>query len=375
MKTENTLKILIAGGGTGGHVYPAIAIADAIKQQSPMTEFLFVGAEGKLEMEKVPLAGYRIEGLPVVGFQRKLTWKNLLFPVKLLISMMKARQIVRNFKPDVAVGVGGYASGPAIKAAISLNVPAVLQEQNAFPGVTNKMLGASASKICVAYEGMDRFFPKEKLVLTGNPVRTELFRNLKEKKADALSLFGLHPQKRTVLIFGGSLGAKTLNDTMMEATELIAANHQVQWIWQTGRHYEASALKSRTAQLPNVTAKAFIDRMDLAYAAADVIVARAGALSIAELCLVGKPAVLVPSPNVAEDHQTKNALALVEKRAAKMVADAAARTTLIPTVLELMEDETQRQQLSQNIASLAMPNAAERIAAVVLSLANTAAQE
>lgn len=368
------LKVLIAGGGTGGHVYPAIAIADAIKKQAPGADILFVGAEGKLEMEKVPMAGYRIEGLPVVGFQRKLTFKNLLFPFKLAISWMKARQIVKAFGPDVAIGVGGYASGPAVKVASSMGVSAVLQEQNAFPGITNKMLAASAKKICVAYEGMERFFPKEKLVLTGNPVRTAFFEGLSEKKAEAVAYFGLDPKKQTVFIFGGSLGAKTLNDSMMEGTEVLASNDKVQWIWQTGRFYEETALKSRTALLPNVKALAFIDRMDLAYATADVIIGRAGALSIAELCLVGKPAVLVPSPNVAEDHQTKNAMALVEKNAARMVADAAARSELLKDVLAMLGNEKERQQLSVNIAKLAKPNAAEEIASVVLELVKGQAQ-
>ncbi|GAB4260088.1 MAG: undecaprenyldiphospho-muramoylpentapeptide beta-N-acetylglucosaminyltransferase [Saprospiraceae bacterium] len=372
--TTQKLKVMIAGGGTGGHVYPAIAIADAIKKQVPQAEILFVGAEGKLEMEKVPMAGYRIEGLPVVGFQRKLTWKNLLFPFKLMASMIKARQIAKAFQPDVAVGVGGYASGPAVRAAAGMGVPAVLQEQNAFPGVTNKMLAASAKKICVAYDGMERYFPKEKLVLTGNPVRTAFFEGLKEKRAEALAHFGLDAQKQTVFIFGGSLGAKTLNESMMEGAGLIGKNSQVQWIWQTGRFYEATALQSETAKLPNVKAQAFIDRMDLAYAAADVIIGRAGALSIAELCLVGKPAVLVPSPNVAEDHQTKNALALVEKNAAKMVSDAAAREELLNTVFDLLGNESERQQLAANIAKLAKPRAAEEIAEVVLSLAKAQAQ-
>lgn len=368
------LKVLIAGGGTGGHVYPAIAIADAIKKQVPDAELLFIGAEGKLEMEKVPLAGYRIEGLPVVGFQRKLTLKNLLFPFRLIASMIRARQIVKAFQPDVAVGVGGYASGPAVRAAAGRGVPAVLQEQNAFPGVTNKLLAASAKKICVAYEGMERYFPKEKLVLTGNPVRTDFFEGLKEKRDEALAHFGLDPEKQTVFIFGGSLGAKTLNESMMEGAGLIGKNSQVQWIWQTGRFYEATALRSETAKLPNVKAQPFIDRMDLAYAAADVIIGRAGALSIAELCLVGKPAVLVPSPNVAEDHQTKNALALVEKKAAKMVADAAAKRELLQTVFDLLGNEEERQQLSANIARLAKPRAAEEIADVVLSLARAQAK-
>ncbi len=371
--TMKTLKVMIAGGGTGGHVYPAIAIADALKKQVPHAEILFVGAEGKLEMEKVPKAGYRIEGLPVVGFQRKLTLKNLLFPFKLIASLIRARQIVNSFQPDVAVGVGGYASGPAVKAAAAMGVPVVLQEQNAFPGVTNKMLAASAKKICVAYEGMERYFPKEKLVLTGNPVRTSFFEGLPEKSSEALRHFGLEAQKQTVFIFGGSLGAKTLNASMMEGAGLIGRNSQVQWIWQTGRFYEQTALQSPTAQLPNVKAQAFIDRMDLAYAAADVIVGRAGALSIAELCLVGKPAILVPSPNVAEDHQTKNALALVHKKAAVMVADAAAKADLLNTTFDLLNNEQERKQLSVNIRKMAKPRAADEIAEVVLSLVNNRA--
>lgn len=365
------LRILIAGGGTGGHVYPAIAIADAIKKQAPDAEILFIGARGKLEMEKVPLAGYRIEALPVVGFQRRLTWRNLLFPIRLMQSWWKARQVVSSFRPHVAVGTGGYASGPALKVAASMGVPVVLQEQNAFAGVTNRLLARSASLICVAYEGMERYFPKEKILLTGNPVRSEMFQNLENKREEGRRFFGLDPDKPTVFLFGGSLGARTLNQAMLDATEQLATRNDVQWLWQTGRLYEQECLASATARLPHVKAMAFLDRMDLAYAAADVVVCRAGALSIAELCLAGKPALLVPSPNVAEDHQTRNAEALVEKNAARMLPDEHARQRLVTEVLSLVDDEAARQQLSERIRQLGRPDAAERIAAEVIKLARS----
>lgn len=363
------LKILIAGGGTGGHVYPAIAIADAIKKQAPDAEILFVGARGKLEMEKVPMAGYRIEALPVVGFQRKLTWRNLLFPVRLAQSWWKARRIVAAFDPDVAVGTGGYASGPALRVAASMGVPLVLQEQNAYAGVTNRLLASSAELICVAYEGMERYFPKEKLLLTGNPVRAELFRNLDGKRLEGRRFFCLDPDKPTVFVFGGSLGARTLNRALIAGTSQIAARPDVQWLWQTGRLYSADCEASETARQPNVKALAFLDQMDLAYAAADVVVCRAGALSIAELCLAGKPALLVPSPNVAEDHQTRNAEALVVQNAARMLPDAEAVEKLVVQALALIDDHEARKELSENIRRLARPDAAEVIAAKVLEIA------
>lgn len=361
------MRIIISGGGTGGHVFPAIAIADAIKKMRPDAEILFVGAKGKLEMEKVPKAGYLIEGLWISGFQRSLTVRNLLFPIKLLHSWWRARQIVRRFRPDVVVGVGGYASGPTLDAASAFNVPTVLQEQNSYPGVTNKILAKKAAKICVAYEGMDKFFPKEKIVLAGNPVRSEVFQNLENKRQEGYSHFGLDEKKQTIFVFGGSLGARTLNEAMAAGTQLLKENQQVQLLWQCGRLYHENFKNSETANLPQVKIQPFIDRMDLAYAIADVVIGRAGALSVSEMCLAGKPAILVPSPNVAEDHQTKNALALVEKGAALMVKDAAARDELLWAALEVLKNKELQAQLSRNIRQLAKPDAADVIAKVVLN--------
>jgi UDP-N-acetylglucosamine--N-acetylmuramyl-(pentapeptide) pyrophosphoryl-undecaprenol N-acetylglucosamine transferase len=368
LRNEN-MKIIICGGGTGGHVYPAIAIADAIKKIDPATDILFVGAKGKLEMEKVPKAGYPIVGLRISGFQRKLTWQNLLFPIKLLSSWWKARQIVRRFRPHVAVGVGGYASGPTLNAAGAFGIPTLLQEQNSFPGVTNRLLAKRAAKICVAYEGMQRFFPKEKIALTGNPIRAEFFKNLHEKRDEGLAYFGLEKNKHTIFLFGGSLGARTLNEAMAANAALLAENKHVQVIWQCGKLYFDSFQLSETAKLPNVKLQAFIDRMDLAYAAADLIIGRAGALTISELCLVGKPVILVPSPNVAEDHQTKNALALVESQAALMVKDTHAKADLIKQALDVLNQQELVTRLGTNIARLARHDAAEAIAKEVLRLA------
>ena len=364
------MRIIISGGGTGGHVYPAIAIADAIKKIAPDAEILFVGARGKLEMEKVPKAGYPIEGLWVSGFQRKLTWRNLLFPLKLIGSWWQARQIVRRFRPDVAVGVGGYASGPTLNVATRMGIPAVLQEQNSFPGITNKLLAKRADKICVAYKGMERFFPKEKIVLTGNPVRSETFQQLDEKREEALNYFSLARGKKTIFVFGGSLGARTINEAMAASSQLIAENENVQVLWQVGKLYLETFQSCGTAKLPNVRVQPFIDRMDLAYAAADIIIGRAGALTISELCLVGKPAILAPSPNVAEDHQTKNALALVEKDAALLVKDANAKEEMVWTALEVLKNEALARRLGENIRKLALPDAAIMIAQEVLKLSN-----
>ena len=356
------MKLIISGGGTGGHVYPAIAIADAIKKIMPDADILFVGAKGKLEMEKVPKAGYPIKGLNITGFQRKLTFRNLLFPFKLIFSLIKANKIIRDFKPDIAVGVGGYASGPLLKMAERKNIPTVLQEQNSYPGVTNKLLAKNANKICVAYGGMERFFKKEKIVWTGNPVRADIFLNLKNKKEEAYSHFGFDKKKISVFVFGGSLGARTINQAMAASFELLKNNQNIQVIWQIGKLYMEEYKNSDTANLPNVTAKVFIDRMDLAYAMADVVIGRAGALTISELCLVGKPAILIPSPNVAEDHQTKNAMALVETNAAVMVKDSEAKEKMIATAIELLNDENKKMELANNIKKLAKPNAAEDIA-------------
>ncbi len=361
------MRIIISGGGTGGHVFPAIAIADAVKKLSPDAEFLFVGAQGKLEMEKVPKAGYQIEGLWISGFQRKLTFENLLLPLKIIVSSWKARQIVRRFRPDVAVGVGGYASGPTINAAGAMGIPTVLQEPNSYPGMANRILAKKASKICVAYEGMEQYFPKEKIALTGNPIRAEIFNGVESKRDEAFGHFKLDKSKKTILIFGGSLGAKTFNETMAANTELLRERSDVQVLWQIGRYYEGSYGQCETAKLPNVRPLPFIDRMDLAYAAADLVIGRAGG-SIWEMCLVGKPAILVPSPNVTEDHQTKNALALVEKQAALMVKDVEAKERLLWTALEVLENQALGKRLGENIKQLAKPNAAEEIAKVILKL-------
>jgi UDP-N-acetylglucosamine--N-acetylmuramyl-(pentapeptide) pyrophosphoryl-undecaprenol N-acetylglucosamine transferase len=363
------MKIIISGGGTGGHVFPAIAIADAIRKLRPKADILFVGAEGKLEMEKVPKAGYRIEGLWISGFQRSLTLKNLLFPVKLLHSWWKARQIVRRFRPDVAVGVGGYASGPLLNAAGAFGIPTVLQEQNSYPGVTNRLLAKKAVKICVAYEGLEPFFPAEKILVTGNPVRADLFAGLEKKRQEARSYFGLQPGKATIFIFGGSLGARSLNEAMQSGEHLLRSQPEIQVLWQCGRFYHEQFSQCGTASLPTVKLLSFIDRMDLAYAAADLVIGRAGALSISELCLVGKPAILVPSPHVAEDHQTKNAMALVSRKAALLVKDADAGRDLLPTAVATLGNPATMAQLSANLTRLAKPNAAEEIAEAILALA------
>jgi UDP-N-acetylglucosamine--N-acetylmuramyl-(pentapeptide) pyrophosphoryl-undecaprenol N-acetylglucosamine transferase len=370
MPLENKpLRVIISGGGTGGHIYPAIAIANALKSNNPQTEILFVGAEGRMEMQKVPAAGYKIIGLNIAGFQRELTLKNLSFPFKVIQSLWTARKIVREFAPDVAVGVGGYASGPLLWAAAQLNVPTLIQEQNSYAGVTNKLLAPKAGNICVAYEGMEKFFPKQKIVFTGNPVRSDIV-SVQNKNEEAMQHFGLNPAAKVLLVIGGSLGARTLNESVEAGLELIQkTGYQV--IWQTGKHFHERA-KTAATNFPNVKVYDFINRMDLVYSAADVVVSRAGALSVSELCLVRKPAILVPSPNVAEDHQTKNAMALVTKNAALMVKDIDARTQLITKALELMENVILQKQLSENIATLARPNAAQQIAEYITKLANKA---
>ena len=362
------MKIIISGGGTGGHVYPAIAIADAIKEIRPGAQILFVGAKGKLEMEKVPQAGYPIEGLWISGFQRKLTFRNLLFPIKLISSLIKANNIVRQFRPDVVVGVGGYASGPLLKMAARKKIPTVLQEQNSRPGVTNKLLAGSANKICVAYSGMERFFKKEKIVLTGNPVRAGIFKNLENKKEKALAHFGFDKNKKTIFVFGGSLGARTINEAMAAGFDLLKKKQNIQVLWQVGRLYEKEYKNCPTANLKNVKTRIFIDRMDLAYALADIVIGRAGALTISELCLAGKPAILIPSPNVAEDHQTKNAMALVEKNAALMIKDATAKENMVPAAIHLLDDEIKKKEMAENIKKLAKPQAAKNIAQTILGL-------
>jgi len=365
--SDQKLKILVTGGGTGGHVFPAIAIADAIKKMRPDTEFLFVGAIGKMEMERVPQAGYAIEGLNITGFQRSMSLKNLAFPIKLLRSLWKARSIVRKFQPDVVIGTGGYASGPVMQAAQRAGIPTLIQEQNSYAGVTNKILGKKAARICVAYDHMEQFFPQEKIVFTGNPVRSDIL-DLQGKREEGLKHYGLDPEKKTIVVIGGSLGARTLNNAMRDNVELFEQQEAIQVIWQCGKFYEYEYTAMETAKLPNVQCLAFIDRMDLLYAAADVLISRAGALTISELCLVGKPAILVPSPNVAEDHQTKNALALVEKVAARLVRDGDAKEKMLQDALLILENEALAFSLSESIRQLGRPNAAEAIAREAIKL-------
>lgn len=360
-------KIIISGGGTGGHVFPAIAIADALKKIEPSIDILFVGAKGKLEMEKVPKAGYPIEGLTISGFQRKLSLKNFLNLFHLVGSLWKAFWIVRRFKPDAVVGVGGYASGPTLEVAYRQGIPILVQEQNSYAGVTNKLLAKKAEKVCVAYPKMERFFPKEKIKITGNPVRNDIG-NLADLKMEGLDYFGLEKDKKTVLLFGGSLGAKSLNIAMRFNAEQIGQLTDIQILWQAGKLYIDDYRNCETAQLPNVEIRPFLDRMDLAYAVADVVICRAGALTISELSMVGKPAILIPSPNVAEDHQTENAKALVQSNAAIMVKDAEATLKMLPKAIHILRNDTQRRQLSQQIKSLARPNAASEIAHEVKKL-------
>jgi len=364
---DQKLKILVTGGGTGGHVFPAIAIADAIKKLRPDTEFLFVGATGKMEMERVPKAGYEIVGLNIAGFQRSMSLKNLSFPIKLLRSLYKARSIVRKFQPDVVIGTGGYASGPVMRAAQKAGIPTVIQEQNSYAGVTNKILGKKAAKVCVAYDHMEHFFPQDKIVFTGNPVRSDIL-NLEGKREEALKYYGLDPEKKTIVVIGGSLGARTLNNAMRDNVEFFEKYDGIQAIWQCGKFYEYEYTAMETAKLPNVQCMAFIDRMDLLYAAADVLISRAGALSISELCLVGKPAILVPSPNVAEDHQTKNALALIEKGAARLIRDGDAGEKMLQDALLILESEALAFSLGESIRQLGRPNAAEAIAREAIKL-------
>lgn len=359
------MRFIISGGGTGGHVFPAIAIANALRRKQPDADILFVGAEGKMEMDRVPKAGYPIKGLWISGFHRQLTLRNLMFPFKLIHSMWNARKIVKHFKPDAVVGTGGYASGPTLRMA--KGVPTILQEQNSYAGVTNKLLAEKANKVCVAYDNMNRYFPKDKIVLTGNPVRQDIL-DLTGKRAEAIQHYGMNPNQKIILIIGGSLGARTLNHSLRDAKEILAAHPDIQVLWQTGKIYFEEFQNCETALLPNVTATQFINRMDLAYAMSDLVISRAGAISISELCLVKKPVILVPSPNVAEDHQTKNALALVEKDAAIMVEDKNAKKTLIQTAIKTLSDQTLSLRLVQNISQLGRPNSADHIADVILEL-------
>ncbi|MCR4765165.1 MAG: undecaprenyldiphospho-muramoylpentapeptide beta-N-acetylglucosaminyltransferase [Bacteroidaceae bacterium] len=373
MVNETAPRVIISGGGTGGHIFPAVSIANAIKELRPNAEILFVGAEGRMEMQRVPDAGYRIIGLPIAGFDRKHLWKNFAVLVKIARSQWKARSIIQEFKPDIAVGVGGYASGPTLKTASMMGIPTLLQEQNSYAGVTNKLLAKKAQKICVAYEGMERFFPADKIIMTGNPVRQNLLAH-HYSKAEALQAFGLSDQKKTILVLGGSLGARTFNQTLMDAIDTIKAHPDIQIIWQTGKIY-IEEVRSRLAKeteggqtIDHLFVTDFIKDMDKAYAAADLVVSRAGAGSISEFCLLEKAVILVPSPNVTEDHQTKNALALANKDAAIYVKDAEAHDQLMPIALQTIGDDDKLASLRRNIAQLALPDSAKIIAQEVLKL-------
>ncbi|MCD7815946.1 MAG: undecaprenyldiphospho-muramoylpentapeptide beta-N-acetylglucosaminyltransferase [Bacteroides sp.] len=366
---EEKIRIIISGGGTGGHIFPAVSIANALKEQHPDIEILFVGAEGRMEMHRVPAAGYQIIGLPVAGFDRKHLWKNIGVLIKLIRSQLKARQIIKNFKPHAAVGVGGYASGPTLKVAGMMGIPTLIQEQNSYAGVTNKLLAKKACKICVAYEGMERFFEKDKIILTGNPVRQGLLNHTLNRET-AVQSFGLDPQKKTILIVGGSLGARTINNCVMHGLDKIKSSG-VQFIWQTGKFYidEAKATVAKAGELPMLHTTDFISDMAAAYSAADLVISRAGAGSISEFCLLQKPVILVPSPNVAEDHQTKNALALVNKEAALYVKDMEAEEKLLDLAIRTVQQPETLTKLSTNIAKLAFKDSANVIAKEVYKLA------
>lgn len=372
---DQNLRIIISGGGTGGHIFPAISIANAIKEMRPDADILFVGAEGRMEMHRVPAAGYPIKGLPVAGFNRKNLLKNIPVLIKLFKSQRMARKIIKDFRPHTAVGVGGYASGPTLKVAGSMGIPTLLQEQNSYAGVTNKLLAQKAHKICVAYEGMERFFSKDKIILTGNPVRQGL-RNATISKEEAVRSFGLDPEKKTVLILGGSLGARTINQCIMENLDRIKES-DIQFIWQTGKMYieEAHKIVDQFGELPMLHVTDFISDMAMAYRAADLVISRAGAGSISEFCLLEKPVILVPSPNVAEDHQTQNALALVNKNAALYVKDVEAKEKLVEKAISTVNQPELLKILSTNIATLAFSDSANVIAKEVIKLAETYQKE
>ena len=365
----NQLKIILSGGGTGGHIFPAVAIANEIKKIVPTAEILFVGALGRMEMEKVPAAGYKIIGLWISGLQRKLTLSNLSFPLKVISSLIKAKKILNEFKPNVVVGTGGYASGPLLRAATSKGIPALIQEQNSYPGITNKILSKKVNTICVGYEGMEKYFPKEKIVLTGNPIRQDIS-DIEQKREEGVKFFGLDGNKKIILVVGGSLGAKGINEAIGPGLQQLADNN-IQLIWQTGTTYFETA-KVQTAKFTNENIKAvdFINQMDLAYAIADCVISRAGAGAVSELCIVKKPSILVPLPTAAEDHQTKNAMALVNKQAAILVKDIEAKEKLIKEAVALMKDIEKQKQLINNIGALALHNSANLIAKEVLKLAN-----
>jgi UDP-N-acetylglucosamine--N-acetylmuramyl-(pentapeptide) pyrophosphoryl-undecaprenol N-acetylglucosamine transferase len=363
-------KFIISGGGTGGHIYPAVAIANELKARFPEAQFLFVGAQDKMEMQKVPQAGYEIKGLWIAGLQRKVTFQNMLFPVKLVSSLVKSFFILKQFKPDVVIGTGGFASGAVLKVASLLGIPTVIQEQNSYPGITNKLLAKKANAICVAYENLERFFPKDKMILTGNPVRQDLL--VQADKSEANAYFELDESKKTVLILGGSLGARRINQLIEKELDFLL-NQNCQIIWQCGKLYFEEYEKYNLEKLPTsnsklVTVLAFIDRMDLVYAAADVIISRSGASSVSELCIVGKPTIFIPSPNVAEDHQTKNAKAIADKNGAILLKENELNEKFEPIFSDVISNENLQIELSQNIKKLAKPNATKDIVEEIVKL-------
>ena len=376
MSEYKAIRAIVSGGGTGGHIFPAISIADKLKELNPETEILFVGAEGKMEMEKVPAAGYKIVGLPVVGLQRQLNLRNIIndiqVPFRLIGSLRRARKIVKEFRPDVVVGVGGYASAPLLWAATGMKIPAVIQEQNGFAGLTNKMLGSRVQKICVAYEGMEKFFPADKIVMSGNPIRKDVsVPSTPEQKAEAMTFYGLDPNKKHLFVVGGSLGSGTLNRAMMHwIQDGCPGGEDIEVIWQCGKYYKAATDEFMAAHpdIQGIQHFAFIERMDLAYAAADVVISRSGASTVSEICAMGKPTVFVPSPNVAEDHQTHNAMALVRREAALMVKDSEAIDELLPTAVGLLSSPHKMASLSKNAEAMALRNAAQVICDEIYSL-------
>ena len=368
---ENEIRVIISGGGTGGHIFPAISIANAIKAKRPDAKILFVGALGRMEMQRVPAAGYEIKGLPISGFDRKHLLKNFSVLLKTWKSQRMAKDIIKEFRPMAAVGVGGYASGPTLNKAASMGIPCLIQEQNSYAGVTNKLLAKKAAKICVAYDGMERFFPADRIIKTGNPVRQSLI-DATISREDALRSFGLDPNKKTILLVDGSLGARTINESVIQHLDLVHSSN-VQFIWQTGKYYFGdikAQLADLDSKMSNLIVTDFISDMGAAYRAADLVISRAGASSISEFCLIGKPVILVPSPNVAEDHQTKNAMALVNVDAALYVRDSEAPDQLLPLAIETVNDEQKLESLKQNILKLALPDSAEIIAKEVIKLAN-----
>ena len=371
-ESQNELRVIISGGGTGGHIFPAVSIANAVRQLRPDAKILFVGALGRMEMQRVPAAGYEIKGLPICGFDRKHLLNNVKVLFKIWKSQRMAKKIIREFRPQVAVGVGGYASGPTLNKAAAMGIPCLIQEQNSYAGVTNKLLAKKAARICVAYDGMERFFPADKILKTGNPVRQALL-DTTISREDAIASFGLDPTKKTILLVGGSLGARTINESVLQHLDLVASSG-VQFIWQTGKYYYADIqekLSPLTSNLSPLKVMDFITDMGAAYRAADLVISRAGASSISEFCLIGKPVILVPSPNVAEDHQTKNALALSTRDAAIYVKDSEAPATLLQLAVDTVRDDERLQTLSENVLKLALPDSAEIIAKEVIRLANT----